>query len=217
MTTLGYLILITALLLVVAAIFTIWTRLRSASQKDLRQDPGPISFEPSAISTAYEHEQEAEGDFPQDEGEIRLGVTGSADSAESGNSEYLDDLQDAAAGLARLMHSSHSNRVAVAMAEEDAGLVSGDRTEDVEQLDSVEDEAPVPEEIPEKDEEGVSHNQIEAVLGEEVVDQIEQIDSELDALEELVASIEQSLEAFSVLDSDTEAADGEALTIPEAA
>ena len=117
-----------------------------------------------------------------------------SDEGASGDGEYLDDLQDAAAGLARLMHCSESSQANVreAPADNDEELDS----QMAECLSPKEGEAPS-ENVPET----------QVILIGEVAEQIGRIDTELDALEALVSSIEDSLEAFSGLEEEEESPD----------
>jgi len=160
---------------------------RSKSKEVKHHRFDSISFESSSISSPESNEGEDLSIDLQDQVdktlEVRLKKPDDSLAADD-ESEFLDDLQDAAAGLARLMHSSETDRASATV--ESVGT-SG--VQDQHEAEPVEE----PVEI---------INKVESVLGEEVVDQIGRIDSELDALEELVASIEESLEAFSELSGD---------------
>lgn len=157
-----------------------------------------LHHEPSTASAAKDEEMERKG-------------------------EYLDELQEAAAGLAMLMRSSpvSARRDPVVFAPE-----AGEESENVTGLEpeSEDEEAELvqevaPAEAPETadEEEVISEAGIEndsetvvvapevapasrivSLLGEEVSDQMKQIDSGLDELEELVNGIETSLAALTL-------------------
>ena len=164
---------------------------RSKSKEVKHHSFDSISFESSTISSPSSSEDEELSIDLQDQVdetlEVRLKKPDGSLAADD-ESEFLDDLQDAAAGLARLMHSSKTDR-AITTVES----VAPSGVQDQDQNETPAEPADEPVEI---------INKVESVLGEEVVDQIGRIDSELDALEELVASIEESLEAFSELSGD---------------
>ena len=143
--------------------------------------------------------------------------------------EYFDELQEAAAGLAVLMRSSPvSNRttpvvfapevegekVGVTDAEEtlstavmvseplvpkSGAVAEGSKEEETtESTVNIEDEV-----IPGEAEVTVSESDIRFLLGDEVGDQFERIDSGLDSLEELVLSIASGMAAFEGLDEES--------------
>lgn len=133
--------------------------------------------------------------------------------------EYLDELQEAAAGLAMLMRSSpvseKRNPVIFAPDEEiDAEVEADDEpTAPVPVVESVADEAEVEEivaEVPVVEPEPideiapVGESRIIQLLGEEVSEQMDRIDSGLDELEELVNGIESSLAALTLPDWEEE-------------
>ncbi len=145
--------------------------------------------------------------------------------------EYFDELQEAAAGLAVLMRSSPvSNRTTpVVFAPEDESkkvdLADAEETlstavmvsEPLAPKSEVVEDKPKDEEttepfidieedvISEEVEVAVSESDIRVLLGDEVGDQFERIDSGLDALEELVLSIESGMTAFEGLDEESAA------------
>ncbi|MCG8599971.1 MAG: hypothetical protein MI807_07515, partial [Verrucomicrobiales bacterium] len=139
--------------------------------------------------------------------------------------EYLDELQEAAAGLAMLMRSSpvSARRDPVVFApaageesESVTGLESESESvnEEAELLQEVApaevtetaDEEEVISEVSTEEEaqpvvaepESAPASRIISLLGEEVSDQMKQIDSGLDELEELVNGIETSLAALTL-------------------
>lgn len=142
---------------------------------------------------------------------------------EERKSEYLDELQEAAAGLAMLMRSSASNRTApVVFAPEDEEVESTEEeSADVSEAEPVVEaeaeevaEAIVETEFQEEAPAEPSKKTLAELLGSEVTDQMEQIDSGLDELEELVVSIEKGL---SVLAPAEESGEIEEFEISEAA
>ena len=140
--------------------------------------------------------------------------------------EYLDELQEAAAGLAVLMRSSPVSRratpVVFATEEESKKVDLTDAVTDAEETlstsvmvseplapksgggaDESNDEELAPpaggiemEDISEEIEVAVPRSDIRVLLGDKVGDQFERIDSGLEALEELVLSIESGMTAF---------------------
>ncbi len=190
MTTAEYLILITALLLFAAAMIYFRMSRRSRSKESEKDTLDSISFESAAISISDTGDLEAFDDHAEVDSQESVEIRFKKTATEAyDKSEYLDDLEDAAAGLARLMHSSESERT----------IIPDEVTEEHE--DETSDAATV----------------VESVLGEDVIEQIDRIDSELDALEELVASIEESLEAFSSLGVDDPVEGEEEEALAEAA
>lgn len=189
MTTAEYLILITALLMLAAAMVYGKMARRSKSKEVKHHSFDSISFESSTISSPPSSEDGELSIDLQDQVdeslEVRLKKPDDSLAADDGG-EFLDDLQDAAAGLARLMHSSETDRAITTVGSVDPSGVQDQNETPAEPVDETVEII----------------NKVESVLGEEVVDQIGRIDSELDALEELVASIEESLEAFSELSGD---------------
>ena len=154
--------------------------------------------------------------------------------------EYFDELQEAAAGLAVLMRSSpvSSRATPVVFApEEESGTVNlTDAVIDAEETiatsamvsepiapksgvvadESNEEELTQPtggkevEVISEEIEVSLPESDIRVLLGDQVGDQFERIDSGLDALEELVLSIESGMTAFEGLGEEQSARyDGE--------
>ena len=230
MTTGGYLTLITVLFLVGLGVALFFFFRRSSRRRGSKShhDPGPITFEPSAISSADDEPEQVEphslreietiDDEPQ---EVTVKVGSLDDSSSSDPSptadrgrEYFDDLQDAAAGLAELMRSSEAESTEKEVAEE---LIAQEPAEELAETSEVEEKLVVEvekeevvaaerdepaEQDPEMEPTATHSQTVKTVLGEQVADQIDQIDSGLDALEELVASIEESLEAFSSLAED---------------
>lgn len=142
---------------------------------------------------------------------------------------YLDDLQEAAVGLAELMNSPASRRVPELLAEEaqrkagEAAVVGEQAAEKAAQVEETEEEesGPVAEEELPQDREEPEAVQLDLfeLLGEEVHGRIEEIDSGLDALEELLSGIEASLAEFSSFGEADEdpAAEGESGKVAEAA
>lgn len=154
--------------------------------------------------------------------------------------EYFDELQEAAAGLAVLMRSSpvssRATPVVFAPEEESETVDPTDAVTDAEETistsamvseplapksgvvvdESNEEELTQPtggneaEVISEEIEVSLPESDIRVLLGDKVGDQFERIDSGLDALEELVLSIESGMTAFEGLGEEQSAGyDGE--------
>lgn len=116
MNTWGYLLLIAALLLLAGVM--LYARFASRSrEKSLHHAPVDWDFSPAVISSAPARTEEtplvtAELSTPEAEPVLRLERPAAPAAAEaSRDRDYMDDLQEAAAGLAKLMRSSPVARV----------------------------------------------------------------------------------------------------------
>ncbi len=208
-----YLILIAVL--AILAVVMLYSRFAARSrEKSFHHAPARIVFPSETISvaptsrpgslpvSASEEESlcvpETKGDLPGDCEEECSRI----EMPKSPESDYLDELQEAAAGLALLMRSSPVGRVApVVFAPEEhlekavldpvvAPLV--DPAADEPALEEiagpvVESGVPSPEMVEEKE---IS---LRDVLGEKVIEIVDRIDLELEALERLVAGLEAGL------------------------
>ncbi len=214
MDTWGYLFTI-ALLLVLAGVM-LYARFSSgATAISLHhQAPGEARFYPTRISTA----PVVPMSLPQSEAPLRIdrpsiSVAPTPDPKEK---DYLDELQEAAAGLAKLMRSSPVTRSEPVLFAPEEAITETEAADPVEIVEEVplpevelavtvvESEAivtvleaterPEQEEIsaPEQVESPVPLSR-EQVLGEVTLGQLEKIDSALESLEDLVFSITAGL------------------------
>tara|TARA_R110002096_G_scaffold10868_11_gene41047 strand:- start:2834 stop:3523 length:690 start_codon:yes stop_codon:yes gene_type:complete len=203
----SYLILIGALLTLAALM--IYARIVSRSrEKSLHHTPAEYS---GSEFTELSFDQSAESrDTPIEEDPVTVELKAEPSAEENSigdDEEYLDELQEAAAGLAVLMRSSpvanRANPVVFApdseSAQEEACAEAVETEEASEQIDGLAssedtleaDVSPVvtnESEIAREDEQTVL-----SLLGEDVNDQFLKIDTDLDELEELVLSIEEGI------------------------
>lgn len=225
MNTWGYIFVIAMLALLAG--FMLYVRLRMRSrEKSLHH----TLVEPM-ISTVVEekeeiiHQEEAVAVSPVQEVseieeshrevEVVAVPVAEKDPARQVESDYIDELQEAAAGLAALMRSSPVARTQpVVFAPEDE--VAEEESESAPPQDeSVEAESEVPacgdeevtleEEALKADRETDEPEEFEApslreLFGEEVICRFDEIDSGLDALEDLVVSLESNLASLSPLE-----------------
>ena len=212
MDTWGYLILIAALGIVAALM--LYARFASRSrEKSVHHAPSELEprgdlrrEEPSEIAPP------AAGIKKEDEPRIVAEPIASEANEEE---EYLDELQEAAAGLAMLMRSSPvSNRTnpVVFAPEGEEALEDGTEALVEEVAEKVETDPVVSDSAPVKETEEVEIVHSETLsetegpafsvidfLGSEVSDQIDRIDNGLDDLENLVVNIEECLASLDSL------------------
>lgn len=218
----GYLILILALLAIAGIM--LYARFASRSrEKSLHHPPGEIDAVPEITAPVAEVSEPVPDDTIPAESPVELPaapeisakrIAAGEEATEDG--EYLDELQEAAAGLAMLMRSSpvvdrtepvvfapeaEAEVEAEAVAEEAEGAIEsevGVSREGENRWECPNAEAAIAEAAPEEPEEEVEpvveEDKIAIVLGEEIRAQFGEIDSGLDALEDLVASIETQLD-----------------------
>ena len=207
-----YLILIAVL--AILAVVMLYSRFAARSrEKSFHHAPTRIMFSAETISVAPIEIQEtsstlATGEEPAntplvnaDAPDEREPQTPRVEKPKSLESDYLDELQEAAAGLALLMRSSPVGRVAPV-------VFAPDGPSEPAELESVSD--PVNEAAPEEISESLVESEIlsgipsreeieervipvREILGEQVFEIVDRIDLELEALENLVAGIESSL------------------------
>jgi hypothetical protein len=222
MDTWGYLILIAALAIVAALM--LYARFASRSrEKSVHHAPAERE-RPRELREERREEEASDLAGPasgfEGEDEPRIVAEPIASHANEEEEEYLDELQEAAAGLAMLMRSSPvSNRtnpvvfapeeeeaVEEEAVEEEAVEVAG--TDSVESVSASVEGAPVEgapvEEAGAQEGESVAGNDTRVFsvleyLGSEVSEQIDRIDSGLDDLENLVVSIEECLASLGSL------------------
>ena len=143
---------------------------------------------------------------------------------EESDEKYLDELQEAAAGLAMLMRSSPGSKRAepVVFAPEEEveadaeAIAEGEPSESneslsefeatkamdeaVDQIESLLVEPPamgaIPEALPQDEFSGFGREALTAVLGEEVAGRFTHLDTALDSLESLVSEMEGELLSF---------------------
>lgn len=244
MNTWGYLFPIAVLLLLAGAM--LYARFASRSrEKSLHHPPVEWSFPTETISIAPP--EEAAQETPEErEPLLRLDrhVMPAEDKSSARDRVYLDELQEAAAGLAKLMRSSPVARTepvvfAPVLAEEE---IEESRAVEPPVVDEAIGTMPEAEEFPEAEllpveevgapevteeaigwfepeprEESLSRPKtLRELLGETVAEQFERIDEELDALETLVLGIETGFASLSLLGRN-EAAEETAVHVAEAA
>lgn len=207
-----YLLLILAL--VAVAGFMLYARFSASREKALHHPPlnvateeielsEPEALEPEASETKNQivepdvDEVEIEDPVPDQLPAIRAEAITTEKNDDERKSEYLDELQEAAAGLAMLMRSSASNRTTpVVFAPEEEVAADSDPVPvpvEARETHEVIDEEP---EHGSEEEEVVSdpgRKTLAILLGPDVADQFDRIDSELEDLETLVANIESGL------------------------
>lgn len=216
MDTWGYLILIAALAIVAALM--LYARFASRSrEKSVHHAPAERE-RPRELREEQQEEEASELAGPvsgfEGDDEPRIVAEPITSHANEEEEEYLDELQEAAAGLAMLMRSSpvsnRTNPVVFAPEEEERLKEAAVETEEVAGTESVEsvsapvEESPV-EEVVVQEGESVAGNDTRVFsvleyLGSEVSEQIDRIDSGLDDLENLVVSIEECLASLGSLD-----------------
>ena len=220
MDTWGYLILIAALAIVAALM--LYARFASRSrEKSVHHAPAERE-RPRELREEQREEEASDLAGPasgfEGKDEPRIVAEPIASHANEEEDEYLDELQEAAAGLAMLMRSSpvsnRTNPVVFAPEEEVSVEEEAVETEEVAGTDSVEsvsapvegapvEGAPV-EEAGAQEGESVAGNDTRVFsvleyLGSEVSEQIDRIDRGLDDLENLVVSIEGCLASLGSL------------------
>ncbi|MEM9283231.1 MAG: hypothetical protein AAGA96_15520 [Verrucomicrobiota bacterium] len=218
MDTTGYFI-ITGVLVILAA-WMLYARFISRSrEKSLHHAPlEHIGLEYTEVS--FEDDSDSKSKLIEEDGasfEVRAQIISEVDSRpeSSEEEEYLDDLQEAAAGLADLMRSSPVNHRAeptvyepgeAAQEETESSNLQKDSDAD-ESLKTFAEEAEGESSSKVVEENsGIRESEVEVaatvqrvseevtpLLGEEVVDQFHRIDDGLDALEALVFSIESGI------------------------
>ena len=222
MTTWGYFIVIAALGLL--ACLMLYARLRArSSEKSIHHKPADdlVADELPVVEKVVEQTEvltipavpRAASDAGEDLPDLELSpiVSERKDREHQKESDYIDELQEAAAGLAMLMRSSPVSRAQpVVFAPDDV------EAEEEEEPKPVAEESPEtqPEEIAVSGDSGVLPEEIDEaeiaevaapvtsirdLLGDEVGDRIESIDAGLDALESLVVSIEDGLASLDAL------------------
>lgn len=216
MDTWGYLILIAALAIVAALM--LYARFASRSrEKSVHHAPAERE-RPRELREEQQEEEASELAGPvsgfEGDDEPRIVAEPITSHANEEEEEYLDELQEAAAGLAMLMRSSpvsnRTNPVVFAPEEEERLKEAAVETEEVAGTESVEsvsapvEESPM-EEVVVQEGESVAGNDTRVFsvleyLGSEVSEQIDRIDSGLDDLENLVVSIEECLASLGSLD-----------------
>lgn len=243
MNTWGYIVLIAALALLAG--FMVYVRLRMrAKEKSLHHTPvesqiSMVADENVPDIRAAETEPTAEAEAVIDDAvqtedvsprEVEVIATPvsekKADPSRKEESDYIDELQEAAAGLAALMRSSPVSRtqpVVFAPEEEDVenqelGIaeVQGEISEEVLEtpvdgdVEAREVEVVVSEEVPKVEEEELveteeaSETTLSEILGEEISGQFDLIDDGLNALEDLVVGLESSLARLEPVEDDWE-------------
>lgn len=204
MNTWGYLIAIALLLLLAGVMLYARFSSRGSARVLHHQAPGEWTFYPERISTAPIEPLAA---IETDDAALRIErpvVTSAADATAHPERDYLDELQEAAAGLARLMRSSPVTRSepviyapeaveespvteVLEVAEESA---TEELTEIEEEIFAEEVVAAETSDVPEIVVEPVSR---QALLGEVVWEQLGKIDEALETLDNLVSSIASGL------------------------
>jgi len=207
-----YLILIAVL--AILAVVMLYSRFAARSrEKSFHHAPTRIMFSAETISVAPLDIQETSptlvtAEEPAntplvnaDVADEREPQTPRVEKPKSLESDYLDELQEAAAGLALLMRSSPVGRVAPVVFAPD-GPSEPAALESV--IDPVNETAPaatpdpaveseIPPGIPSLEEMQECVVPVREILGEQVFEIVDRIDLELEALESLVAGIESSL------------------------
>lgn len=206
----AYLVLIAALFGLAAVM--LYSRFASRSrEKSLHHGPSEAAFAIAAVSSLSDEEVPEPAGAPsgvrQDIPSIKAAPIEDRETSEKNGKdvEYLDELQEAAAGLAMLMRSSAANRstpvvFAPPHEEEEEPIeeefVVEEKTESAPEAESATAAEEFPEETPLIEEEAT----LAVLLGTEVADRIERIDSGLDALENLIGSIESGIAALEPFD-----------------
>jgi hypothetical protein len=201
-----YTLLIVALVVLLGA--TLYARFAPRSRsKSLHHAPVRVRF-PAAVISAAPLDEESDLDFGQifrhaiDLEEEPLAAPLPAIPSQPEDrvaTEYLDELQEAAAGLALLMRSTAPWKAEpVVYAPDDAEFPA----EEVGTLDGVVSESEEPVQVPAPAQGIINTSPIAPkrdlhLLGELVCQQFVQIDEGLDDLEALISSIELSLSAWS--------------------
>lgn len=205
MNTWGYLVAIALLLLLAGVMLYARFSSRGSARVLHHQAPGEWTFYPERISTApIEPLAAIESDDA-----LRLerpAATPTAEATAHPERDYLDELQEAAAGLARLMRSSPVTRsepviyapeeeveVEEAPAAEVPEVVEEALFEEIAEV-AGELVAETEEEAPEIVAEPVSR---QTLLGEVVWEQLGRIDEALESLDDLVSSIASGLRMLS--------------------
>ncbi len=217
-----YLLLILALVFVAGLM--LYIRFSTSRDKALHHaplnvapgEPETSELESEIIEPAVE-EVETEESVPNQLPAIRAEAIESEKKDDERKSEYLDELQEAAAGLAMLMRSSASNRTTPVVfapeeGEETTEAVAVEKSDIEEESEVVEAETE-PEVEVEVEVEEISITEPEektlsVLLGEEVADRFDQLDSDLEILEALVTDIESGLSVLVPLDQEGSVAEG---------
>lgn len=215
MNTWGYLLLIAALLLLAGVM--LYARFSTRSrEKSLHHAPVDWEFSPTVISSApFAGGSEPIAPLPSSDVEIesepvlRLERPAPASpvAEASRDRDYLDDLQEAAAGLAKLMRSSPVARVEpVVFAPEESPTEIAEALEEIVAEEVVAEEVVAEEIVAEEILPAVAPVEapkvvsLRELLGDAVADQFDRIDEGLDALESLVTGIETSLRLLADLE-----------------
>jgi len=230
------------LILALASLAGFMLHARFSARRDKALHHAPLSLAAEGVAISGSEEEvldvvaetvETEDPAPNELPAVKADAIPVESKEDERKSEYLDELQEAAAGLAMLMRSSAGSRpTPVVFApdgeEVDSGVTVKDDVASPEGEIEAEDESLVEsaatvvaddqaEEVAEPDK-----KTLEMLLGTEVTSQFRLIDSGLDDLEELVGSIESGLallapvEGVSDLDGPADA-ESELIEISEAA
>ena len=206
MNTLGYLLLIAVLLLLAGAM--LYARFASRS-REKSSHHAPVDWSLPSVAVPVEEESpEAE---KEQEPFLRLGCAAKQEPSDERDRMYLDELQEADAGLAKLIRSSPVERTepvifapelveeAVVEAEEVAETMAAIAAEETLEFEPFTEEAAPPRTLRE-------------LLGDAVAEQFDRVDAGLEALASLVTGIESG---FAALDSLEREAVGKVEAMPE--